>query len=57
MLYLTDGFFQATDAQHFARPRGILVVAQPSSHEGTHSAHAHIMVDLKYCCTAQQNYL
>jgi len=31
--------FQATDAQHFARPRGILVVAQPSNYQALHSAH------------------
>ena len=38
MLYIADVLFQGTDAlhvtAHFARPRGILVVAQPSNHQG-----------------------
>ena len=36
-------FFEGSNALnvtvHFARPRGILVVAQPSSHQVLHSAH------------------
>jgi len=43
MLYLADLFFQGSDAlhvtAHFARPRGILIVAQPSNHQALHSAH------------------
>ena len=58
MLYLADVLFQVTDARHvtahFARPRGILVVAQPLNHRALHSAHH---VNLNYCCTALENYL
>ena len=43
MLYLTDVFFEGSNAlhvtAHFARPRGILVVAQPSNHQTLHCAH------------------
>jgi len=43
MLYLADLFFEGSKAlhvtAHFARPRGILVVAQLSNYRGLHSAH------------------
>ena len=41
--YLADLFFEGSNAlhvtAHFARPRGILVVAEPLNHRGLHSAH------------------
>jgi hypothetical protein len=42
LIYLADFFFEGSNALHvtvhFARPRVILVVAQPSNHRGLHSA-------------------
>jgi len=61
MPYFADLLFQATDAlhvtAHFARPRGILVVAQPSNHQTLHCAHHGRSHLLLHCATEIQKAL